>query len=184
MALVIETLREEHRDIARLLDALEHQIDVFERADEPDYDVIRGVADYFLEFPDRCHHPKEDQVFARLKAADPKAAAEIGDLPSEHRLVHERIGRFARDLQALLGETDIARDVVVDAARQFIEAERRHMQMEEERFFPLAEKALTAEDWSILDRALAQSADPRFGDSAARLKQLSQRLIAWEAESR
>ena len=58
--MVVDTLREEHRNIARLLRALEHQVAIFSNADAPDYDVIVGVADYFLDYPDRCHHPKED----------------------------------------------------------------------------------------------------------------------------
>ena len=40
MSRVIETLREEHRNLARLLDALDHQIEVFAEAVRPDYDVI------------------------------------------------------------------------------------------------------------------------------------------------
>ena len=55
---VIETLREEHRNISRMLDALEHQIEVLAQVGTPDYEIIRGIADYFCDYPDRCHHPK------------------------------------------------------------------------------------------------------------------------------
>lgn len=183
MADVIDALREEHRNIARLLEALEHQIDVFAAAGAPDYDVIGGIAEYFLEYPDRCHHPKEDVVFRRLREAYPQDAAAVGDLPAEHRIVHDRADRFGRAVQALLNDTDIARDAIVEAAREFIHAERRHMHREEEQFLPLAERLLTASDWSLIEGALATGADPLFGDRVeAKFRRLSERLLAWEQE--
>ncbi len=185
MAQVIEALREEHRDIARLLDALEHEIGVFAEEGDPDYDVVRGVADYFLEFPDRCHHPKEDAVFARLKAVQPEAAAAVGDLPGEHVAVHARALRFEETVNALLNETDIARDAVVEAARKFVALERRHMQMEEERFFPVAERLLSADDWSGVEAGLAQGPDPLLGGAVEqRFRRLAERLVAWERQAR
>jgi hemerythrin-like domain-containing protein len=185
MASVVEVLREEHRNIARLLDALEHQIGVFAEGGDPDYDIVRGVADYFGEFPDRCHHPKENVIFARLKAVDPAAASAVGDLVDEHRAVHQRVGQFRQDIDQLLSESDIARDRVVDTASGFIEAERQHMRMEEELFLPLAEQRLTPADWSAIEAALANRADPLFGGKVeAQFKALSERLIAWEEEFR
>lgn len=77
---MIDTLREEHRKMSRLLDALEHQIAVFERAGKPDYDVIRGIADYFLEYPDSCHHRKEDVIFEFLCERYPPTRATVEEL--------------------------------------------------------------------------------------------------------
>jgi hemerythrin-like domain-containing protein len=183
MAGVIDVLRDEHLNIARLLTALEHQMDVFAEAGEPDYDVIGGVAAYFLDFPDRCHHPKENVVFARLRQAHPDETAAIGDLTREHAAIHERAQRFGDTIRALLGETDIARSVVVDAARAFIDAERRHLRMEEERFFPLAERLLGPADWLRIEGDLTTGTDPLFGGRIeARFKSLSERLLAWEQE--
>lgn len=183
MAVVIETLREEHRNIARLLDALERQVDIFAQAGAPDYEVIRGIADYLLDYPDRCHHPKEDVVFAQLRAAHPEAASAIGDLLREHRDLHEQALRFQGTVSALLA--DIARDVIVDAARRFIEIERRHMQREEAQFLPLAEKVLTPVDWARIEGALSPGPDPLFGGKVeAQFRKLSDRLLARELESR
>ena len=185
LATVIETLREEHRNIARLLEALDHQVDVFAQAGSPDYDVVSGIAEYFLEYPDLCHHPKEDVVFRRLRETHPQDASKIGDLLGEHRVVHERAGRFRDAVGALLNDTDIARSVVVDAARQFIEAERRHMQKEEEQFLPLAERVLTPVDWSLIEGALSIGRDPLFGARVEeKFARLRERLLAWEQEYR
>ena len=179
MATVIEALREEHRNIERLLDALERQMDVFEADGPPDYDVVSGVTDYLLEYPDRRHHPKEDVVFRRLRDTYPRETSTIGDLLAERRLVHEWAGRFRDTVGALLSETDIARSVIVDAARQFIETERRHLQREAEQFLPLAERLLTPVDWRLIEGALAIGAETAFG-AEAKFARLGARLLAWE----
>ena len=86
---------------------------------------------------------------------------------------------------ALLSATDIARSSVVNAARQFIEAERRHMEREEEHFLPLAERVLTPEDWSNIEGKLANGRDPLFGSRVEkRFNNLRERLLAWEREYR
>jgi hemerythrin-like domain-containing protein len=185
MAAVIGVLREEHRSIARLLDALEHQIDVFGRAGMPDYDVICGISAYFLEYPDRCHHPKEDVVFRRLAAEHPAEASGLRDLLQEHAAVHDRAAAFADTVRELLNDTDIPRAAVVEAARGFIDTQRRHLRAEEEIFFPLAERVLTAADWAQVERDLTGGPDPLFGGRVeARFRTLSDRLLAWEAEDR
>src|SRR6516165_6053004 len=72
---IIEVLRQEHRNIERLLRVLERELGVFDRGDRPDYGVILAVIDYFKDYPDSCHHPKEDIIIEKLKTRDPVRAA-------------------------------------------------------------------------------------------------------------
>jgi len=182
MAEVVDTLREEHRNIARLLRALEHQVAIFSNADTPDYDVIVGVADYFLDYPDRCHHPKEDAIARRLREAHGVEALDV-DLAREHRGLHDLALGFRHAVAALLAETDIPRQAIVDAGYRFIDQQRRHMQYEETSFLPLAEGLLGPEDWRAIEAEIATRADPVFGDRVeAAFRTLSERLLAWEAE--
>ena len=99
MATPLETLLEDHRNTTRLLDALDRQIGIFAEAGTPDYDVIVGVAEYFLDYPDLCHHPKEDAIAARLLATHPAEAAVIADLAGEHELARARARRFRRTIR-------------------------------------------------------------------------------------
>ena len=66
MTYVIEVLRQEHRNIEKLLQVLERELSIFDRGDRPEYEVIVRVFDYFQEYPDSCHHPKEDMIFDKL----------------------------------------------------------------------------------------------------------------------
>ena len=90
--MIIELLSREHRNLERLLDALERELCVFDRGDRPDYEVILVIS-YFEVYPEVYHHPQEDQVFAKLKMRDPAAAKKVGDLAGEHQKGAERLRR-------------------------------------------------------------------------------------------
>src|SRR5215470_3680482 len=62
MVEIIEILREEHRNIEKLLVAMEHELSVFDRGERPDYDVFEAIIGFFKMYPDTCHHPKEDII--------------------------------------------------------------------------------------------------------------------------
>jgi hemerythrin-like domain-containing protein len=180
---LMDTLRQEHGNIASLLLVLEAQIKEFEAGHRPDYDVVSAALDYFETFPDLYHHPKEDLVFAKLRARDPASAEAIGDLAHEHRGLRARVKQFADTLRAVLGEAELPRADFVRRARQFIDAQWQHLHMEEERFFPAADKMLTAADWAELKAQAGEVADPLFGaPHGDEFEQLRQAILKWQAQ--
>jgi len=180
---VIFQLREEHKNIARVLNVLEAEMAVFAQADRPDYDVLVGIADYFTGFPDRCHHPKEDLILKTLQARDPVAAQPIGALEAEHERTAAATRRFQEAVGNILLDAEISRGAVIKLVHTFIEDERRHMSLEEEKFFPTALKVLTAEDWAAIDGRLMHEDDPLFGAQVAKeYEDLRTRILLWEEE--
>ena len=69
--MIIDFLRQEHRNIEKLLLILERELSVFDRGERPDYQVIHAIIAYFLVYPDAYHHPQEDMVFEKLESAIP-----------------------------------------------------------------------------------------------------------------
>jgi len=182
-ATVVATLRREHRSLAALLNALERQVRILAEGGAPDYDIVRGAVDYLLDYPDRCHHPKEDIVIARLLEVRAREAVAARELRREHRDLHARAEHFASAVSALLNDTDIPRAAVVEAVGAFIDAQRRHMWREEETFFPLAERLLSASDWAAIEAELELwSNGPAVRRSEAAFAHVSERLLAWERE--
>jgi hemerythrin-like domain-containing protein len=57
----------------------------------------------------------------------------------------------------------VLREALESKGRDYVAFLRNHMQMEDEEFFPLAEKTLTKEDWNAVANAMEQKADPVFG---------------------
>lgn len=180
MSYAIEILRKEHVNMARLLALLEHQISRVERADRPDYELIKAIADYFADFPASCHHPKEDIIYDRLRQRNPGAAKAMGDLEDEHGAVAVRLDQLMLAIDNVLLEVEVSRERFCTVARGFIEDERKHMVMEERYFFPVALEALDDGDWSDIDATLKRTADPLFDVLVEdRFRTLRQELMAW-----
>jgi hemerythrin-like domain-containing protein len=152
--MIIERLSQEHRNIETLLAVLERELQVFDRGDRPDYEVIRAIISYFEVYPEAYHHPQEDLVFAKLKIRDPAAAAKIGNLALEHQKGAERLRRVAQAVDSVLADSEILRQNVDNIVRDFIEHERLHIMMENRDFFPAALKALEPQDWAEIASAV------------------------------
>jgi hemerythrin-like domain-containing protein len=182
--MIIERLSREHRNIEKLLAVLERELEVFDRGDRPDYEVIRAIISYFEVYPDVYHHPQEDLVFAKLRARDPAAAVKVGDLAGEHQKGAERLRRVAHAVDNVLADRDVLRQNVDTIVRDFIEHERRHMMMEDRDFFPAALKTLKPQDWTELASAVTDRKDPLFSDVAEeRFDALRAHILRLEEEA-
>ena len=182
--MIIERLSREHRNIETLLAVLEHELEIFDRGDRPDYQVIRGIIYYFELYPELYHHPLEELVFAKLKLRDPAAAAKVGDLTLEHQKAAERLRRVGQAVQRVLADREIPRQNVDHVVRDFIESERRHIMMEDRDFFPVALKALEAQDWTEIASAVTGHKDPLFSDvTEERFDALRSHILRLEQEA-
>ena len=162
--MIIDLLRQEHRNIKKLLLVLERELDVFARGDRPDYEVVQAVIAYFQVYPDVYHHPLENLVFERLKARDPTAVENIGDLAGEHRIGSERLRRVAQAIESVLADRELLRQDISDIIRDFIEHERRHIAMEDRDFFPAAVRVLQPQDWADITLRSTDQKDPLFSE--------------------
>jgi hemerythrin-like domain-containing protein len=162
--MIIERLCREHRNIEKLLVVLDHELEIFDRGDRPDYEVIRAIVSYFEVYPELYHHPQEDLIFAKLKMRDPAAAIKVGDLAGEHQKGAERLRRVAHAVDSVLADREFLRQTVDTIIRDFIDRERHHMTMEERYFFPAALKVLKPQDWAEIASTLTPRNDPLFSD--------------------
>jgi hemerythrin-like domain-containing protein len=158
----LELLRQEHRNFESLLHVLERELDVFGRGERPDYEVLSAVIDYFKDYPDSCHHPKEDMIVEKVRTRDAVAAATISGLEAEHQEGKKRLCRVAHAVESVLNDQDLLRQNVVSIIRDFFDHERQHMAMEERIVFPTALKALRPEDWADIALKMADRYDPFY----------------------
>ncbi|MEK7861754.1 MAG: hemerythrin domain-containing protein, partial [Chloroflexota bacterium] len=97
----IRIIRDEHRSISAVLSGLKSLVQMAQDSPvRPGFEVFRAMIYYIDAFPERMHHPKEDQyLFARLWQRDPAARALVEALKAEHLAG----AQLVRDLeQALL----------------------------------------------------------------------------------
>ncbi len=174
----ISTLKSEHRSISAVLHGLKELARMAQDAKvRPRFQVLRSMLRYMDEYPERLHHPKEnDHIFSRLVAREPGARLLVEELQAEH----EEGARLIRELERSLlffeeGWPAGAREFqqTVDAYADF---HWKHMRKEEQQLLPLAERALTAEDWKAINQAFAANRDPVAGLQERDFEQLFSRI--------
>jgi hemerythrin-like domain-containing protein len=184
MSNIIQILLEEHRNIDKLLLVLEHELEVFDRSEEPDYEILQAVIQYFQDYPESCHHPKEDMVFEKLKVRDPAAANRIGDVEAEHQVETKRLRRLVEAVEEILAGREFLRQTFHDVVHDFIEHQRQHMDKEERLLFPAAVQGLRPDDWAELDARLNDQKDPLFnGVIETKFQALQRTILRWQRET-
>lgn len=164
MRKAITIIKDEHRALAAVLRGLEYLIgQIRDGKQKPDFALFKSMLAHVKDFPDKLHHPKEDEyVYHTLRERDPSAAPMLDELEDEHRCGPEFIQRVATALQEY--ERDPSRfDAFTKAMAEYTQFQWEHMRKEEDVILPLAEKSLLPEDWTEIDSAFGSNADPLVG---------------------
>jgi hemerythrin-like domain-containing protein len=163
----IRVIQEEHDCLAAIINSMRHFVRRIETTGKaPDLKVFRAMLLYISEYPEKVHHPKEDQyLFSRLSQRSPTAAAVIAELEQEHArgeaLVHGLEHALLR--YEFLGDAAFPEFAkLVDSYAEFY---LRHMKLEENLILPAANDCFSAGDWEAVDAAFAQNKDPLLGGS-------------------
>jgi branched-chain amino acid transport system ATP-binding protein len=167
MSRTLAIVQREHRALAAVLYTFDHVLaDIRAGKITADFALFDAVLSYVQDFPDRFHHPKEDEVlFPLILKRVPEVKAMIEELQAQH---HEGV-RLTAGLKWKLDawKADPAKGFAAfDAtAQNFIEWQRKHMAKEERTVLPAAREKLTAADWAEADAAFADNDDPIFGSN-------------------
>jgi len=181
---IVEILRQEHRNIEKLLRVMEQELDVFDRGERPDYEVVGAVIEFFEKYPDTCHHPKEDIVYEKFKARSPGRAASIADLRAEHRDGAARLRRVAQAVDGVLNDREILRETIDRIIRDFIDSERKHIALEDDVVFPAIVAALRSEDWAEIALTIADRyGPPADADFEEQFSTLRRNILQREEEA-
>jgi hemerythrin-like domain-containing protein len=176
----LDIIRDEHRALAGMLTALRTLVrDVRDRGTTPDFALFRAIVFYIHAFPERLHHPKEtDLLFRALRERSPEAAGVLDRLDTDHERGEDAVMRLAMALLEYEQLGDPRRAAFAEAVERYVDGYLRHMEIEEREILPLAEKRLSAEDWSRIDDAFARNRDPLTGHAPeAEYRALFSRIV-------
>ena len=173
MKTALATLRDEHRLISAVLHAMK---DLARQAQEPGakpaFPALRAMVRYIDEFPEKLHHPKENEhLFARVALRAPEAAPLIKRLKEEHVLGAQLIRDLERALVFFEDGAPGGARVFLEAVDTYAEFHWAHMRREEQEILPLAERCFTPEDWRALSAAFV--ANPDFEKAFNRIVDLA-----------
>jgi hemerythrin-like domain-containing protein len=172
---VVALLQIDHYRMAKLLQLVERQAANVARRDPVNYRLLESAFDYLSTYPDRCHHPKEDLVYHKLVSRHPEMAESLADLVKEH----ETLAHLTHDvMRAVRAPVAPANDELARQLTEFVSFYRRHMLMEDRRFFPAALQGLSRADLEEIDFALFDAPDPLMDEKAeARFGELREEIM-------
>ncbi len=150
-----EILIEEHRVIERVLDALEPAANRLSSGDGVPAAFFLKAADFIKGFADGCHHHKEEGIlFVALEANGmSREKGPVAVMLAEH----EEARRLTRAMRAaaeqMQGGDPSAASQVVQNALSYVKLLRQHIQKEDRVLFPVADRAIPAEQREQVDAA-------------------------------
>src|SRR6202171_5246810 len=94
----IRVIVNEHRALAAVLHGMLYLVHkIRDHDDKPDFNLFGAMIYYIDSFPERFHHPKEDQYLYRfLRMRHPEAVPVLDRLKTEHRGGAEEIRTLAQ----------------------------------------------------------------------------------------
>jgi hemerythrin-like domain-containing protein len=163
----IRIIRDEHRSLGAVLHGMLYVArEIRERGMKPPFDVLGAMVYYIDAFPERFHHPKEDEyLFKLLRARYPEACPLVDQLQGEHRMGAEKIRALEQTLARYQQGGDTEAASFMAAVEDYATFHWQHMGREEKELLPLAERHLTAGDWQAIDSAFSGNKDPLLGEA-------------------
>ena len=164
----MQIIKDEHRAMATVFNEILRHVGQIESGSEPDFDQLGSMTHYLAEFPEKLHHPKEDEyLFDALLMRSPHARDIISEVQDEHRLGGELLDRCV----SAMGRFRSSRSVVdqqlfIKSTREFIDLQWRHMNREEQVLMPMAAQFLKRDDWERVSDAFRSNENPLFGINA------------------
>lgn len=160
MTVLLKELQREHREMSRVLDVIQLQIDTVRSARAGDYGLLRDAVYYMTQCPDLFHHVKEDLVYRRLRQRDRRARALVREMLEQHDRLRGIGLAFLDVVEDMAAESLVERSVLGAKGQLYVDVQRQHIQREETQVFPMLQNTLTNEDWRELAELLPLSGAP------------------------
>jgi len=176
----IAIIQDEHRAITAVIEGLRHLLEeIASGRMAPDHTLLRALFGYIEQFPERLHHPKEDEfLFAKLRLRRPDAAPLLDALSREHEVGRERFTELKAAYEGFAADPSTIAPFA-ERVERYAHFHWKHMRREEDEVMPMARQALLPEDWAAIDAAFASNNDPVVGVPAQKaFRELFRHLVA------
>ena len=158
----LSIIHAEHRTLTAVIDAFNHVMqEIAQGKLHPDYKLLWSIIYYIDEFPERLHHPKEDNVlFPKVRARSTAINDTLDELERQHVNGKPHLEQIKTLLGRMEAEIPGALQALADKVATYASFHYRHMTLEETVVFPTAVQVLTESDWALVAAAFAENRDP------------------------
>jgi len=147
----LELLMDEHRGFSAMLDVLDAVAGRLDRGSAVPMPMLVDVLDFFDRFADR-HHDKEETLLFPLLAKHGIGPDQtvVSVLMSQHEAGRVYGMKMRQELKRMQQGDPSAAAALVSDARGYTELIREHIRIEDEYFYKLADRVLTAAEHAAL----------------------------------
>jgi hemerythrin-like domain-containing protein len=131
VAKVLAELRQDHKNMSLLLSLLEVESNRLFDGEDTDFELLHDIMHYMTVYPDVVHHPKEDRVYAELKAVRPDLSVGFDRITVDHRTIEELGLKLRNDIASVISGSMVPKNSVVADTLRYVNTLRGHMQWEE-----------------------------------------------------
>ena len=163
IAPILAELRQDHRNMAKLLTLLEQQAELVFDGGNSQVALMVDIMRYMTVYPDTVHHPNEDSLYAELRAARPDLAQGMARITDEHHKIGNQSIELREKLETMAAGSKVHRKELVADALRYIESLRTHMNWEESDLFRRLDKMVADGHESIDASTLVRREDPLYG---------------------
>ena len=158
----MQALRRDHAGLSRVLRELDVQAARLTQAPHEAGPVLADALRYLLHYHHAFHHPREDRLFARIRAQDSSLDESLSELSHDHAVGEEQLAELAERLDALSDQELRGKSGRALARRiqDYVAHTRVHMRDEEAVFYARAEGVLNGRDWRAVIAADDGRQDP------------------------
>jgi len=187
VATVLAELRQDHKNMSLMLNLLELESNRLFDGYDTDFELLHDIMHYMTVYPDAVHHPKEDRIYAELKAVRPDLSIGFDRITVDHRHIAELSFKLRNDIESVISGGVIRKKSVVADTLRYVNTLRGHMQWEELDLFRRIEDMIAEGHELIESSTYLQTTDPVFGpeveEKFARLfESVQERMLEEEEE--
>ena len=160
---VLAELRQDHKNMSLMLNLLELESNRLFDGEETDFELLHDIMHYMTVYPDAVHHPKEDRIYAELKAVRPDLSVGFDRITVDHRNIEELGLMLRNEIASVNSGSFVPKKSVVADTLRYVNTLRGHMQWEELDLFRRVDD-MVAEGHKLIEAAtFLQTPDPVFG---------------------
>ena len=156
---MLNQLRLDHANMARMLHVLQLKQKKLEKGERPNFQLMREVVDYILAYMEDFTAPLERVFVERLQAKAPDQVSQVENMLSDYRELKPQLEKLSADIDTVLMDMVLPMDRFAEDLKQYLAAHRAYLRQEREALFPLVEKHFDEEDIDALRQALPDGAE-------------------------
>lgn len=151
-------LSEEHKNILKVVAALEKECAALESGKQLDKEFIRNAIDFIRNYADKFHHAKEEDILFKefCKKEEELHCNPVGQMLYEHDL-----GRgYVKGMEQGIEEND--KEMVIKNGKEYVQLLQEHIMKEDNILFPMADQVLNEEAQASISKKFKEAENKKF----------------------